>query len=287
MISLLVLGCLSAFAEPSFQCAQETAERGTTCVGRIAGYPREVALIVPPGFSREADFDLVLYLHGNNRGRASLQSYLTNFDFSRHLATSGRNALMAIPLSWGNPSDPELARRDPVADQDAATIDYKNVIAHRSGYDQVLAGLGAEVVAQGLADNASPRSIVVAVHSGGYRTAAAIAGYDDARVEKILLLDATYGRQAAFIRFASQPGHRLWSVHTPHLDVATGVLRSGLDSAGITHAGCVPTTPGCERVRLLDPAMVAANAVGVVAISGTHDEAVTLHLSTLLSAFSP
>lgn len=180
-----------------FKC-NPSAKEGTTCVGTIDGYPREVALLVPPGFRAGDRAALILHLHGFNLDNHPLSYMLAYFRMAQSLAATARNAILVVPLSYGRCDD------------------FNQSLADTAGhYRAFIDRVAAVIQGASLARVAEPASITLTGHSGSYRALAAIIenGIYPERTRELYLLDATYGLAESFERFAADPHHRFWSAY--------------------------------------------------------------------------
>lgn len=133
---------------------------------------------------------LVLPLHGFNLDHHPLRYMLSHFQYAHELALSKRDAILVVPLSYGQCDD---------FNQDLADSP-----AHfRAFVDHVLGAIQGA----GLATSADPASIALTGHSGAYYPLGAVIqnGVYSDRINELYLLDATYGRAEDFAKYASAP----------------------------------------------------------------------------------
>lgn len=246
-----------------FKCEAPSAVTGTTCVGTVDGYPREVAIVVPPGFLVRDRADVILHLHGFNLDNHPLSYMLSYFHFAQALAATHRNAVLVAPLSYGQCDDFNQSLADSAAH-------------YRAFIDKV------EAILQGssLVHVAEPASITLTGHSGAYFPLSEIIGngvYAD-RTQELYLLDATYGGADAFERFAALPHHRFWSAYhswDQNMEaVNTEIMRDLSQEAVPFYVSPKPIVP---------PQEVGTRGVGFVVSDVDHDSTFFKYFQMLLS----
>ncbi len=158
----------------------------------VEAYPS--ALVYRPvGLSLAAPLDVVVYVHGfyncidNDFGSASSRCSTGGpvriaHDIGRQLEASGRAAILVMP---------EVARDQASADPGALAADG----ALRAFLDEVLGQLPGPAVPLSAADVGR---LVVAVHSGGYKAAAAFVARGGLPIDEVYLLDALYDETETF-----------------------------------------------------------------------------------------
>lgn len=283
---------LAGMKDQGFKCQDLSPSAGLECIGRIPAYPREVALLIPSKFRPSDQADTVLFLHGNNDQNFGLSHYTRDERLGESLTQSGRNAIMIVPLS--------LPGNVKAAGKQTFTADAENTLGTADGYTSFFKGIGSVFQGASLSTQNEVRSIVIASHSGGYRTAGAIIqhGALAEKTHELYLLDSAYGHEDEFVSFANTPGHRLWSVYTPHLAAGNSCIMERLDQAKVPHFGCAefqqscgnsapPVNADCTRAPASDGvavfSAVGSNNVGFVPTTSTHEDLVAGFLGTFLS----
>jgi predicted esterase len=155
-----------------------------------------VLVYVPPGFSAKEKINLVFWFHGwgNNIDTACKQ-----FQLTEQFEASGRNAVFVFPEGPKNASDsyggkleqPEVFQQlvKDVAGQLQENKFIKKKKFQLDQYDISLAG-----------------------HSGAYRVISRIINRTP--VNEVILFDAMYGGNDAYIEWLSVPEHRFINIYT-------------------------------------------------------------------------
>jgi hypothetical protein len=157
-----------------------------------SGHP-DVVVYLPANLDPRPPLDVIVFLHGwyNCAGNVvgAVDSECTAYTGKRHsyalaaqLEAAHKNAILIVPeLAYDRPSgDPgRLAVADGFADL----------------IDETLTRLAPDL---GVRTAGDLGRIVVASHSGGYQTAAAIAHQGGLPIDELYLLDSLYGRDAEF-----------------------------------------------------------------------------------------
>lgn len=244
-----------------FRCQRPTPGEGMTCIGRIDGYPKDVILIVPPGYRPTDDAQVVLHLHGHNLAHNGAQYFLDHFQYARAFAKSGRNALFVAPIS------------------DNRCDEFEQDLAPSGKFRSFMDGVAAKLAGAGLCRDPSVGSIALTGHSGAYRSLATIIGNGDypASIHELYLLDSMYGRAPEFAAFASRPGNRIWSVYHPwdsNFHDTEKQMSAELDHEGISYYGPSQNIPTAAQLK--------ANRVGFFYSQYDHDYTDTAYLPMLL-----
>jgi hypothetical protein len=210
---------------PGFKCEPFSAQTGLNCIGRVPGYPREVVMVIPPGFKPEKNPEIIVHLHGHNNTGYGPEHLLKRFGLASGLAQSGRNAILIAPHSKEKCEDFNryFSAKKPEA--------FEHLVGR---------SLDALKSAQVIDADAKPGPITLTAHSGGYVAAADILksgafasspkGSDQAtpqKIREVLLFDATYGakKPPVFTKFASNKNNRLWIAYQPGTATARGAAR--------------------------------------------------------------
>ena len=152
-----------------------------------------VIVVVPQGFDATAPIDLVVFVHGFNNCITNIVGDdnqactpggpLRNaYQLATQLEQAGQNALLVAP---------EVAFDQASADPGA----LGTAGGFRALLEETLASLPAPL---GPLPLASIGRVIVSVHSGGYRAAAAMITIGDVRVDEVWLFDALYGNTLSF-----------------------------------------------------------------------------------------
>jgi hypothetical protein len=251
----------ASLSKSGFKCRPLSPKSGLTCFGNLPTYPKPVAIVIPPHYQPTAKSETILFLHGNNFGRESLEDQDKRSHWGSMLADTGRNQIMIAPLSHGKTEDFEKS---------LATAE------HFAPFQQSVADL---LQKQGLTATNTIGEITLVGHSGAYRPLAAIAsqGLLKDHIHEMALLDSAYGRGPEFTQFASQPGHRLWSAYNPK----DGDLKETRDSMvkGLQAQG--KAFFNGERTEV-DPRVVQTHSVGFVPTNGDHFGAIPTYFRAFL-----
>jgi len=247
-----LLGIQGFRCDPPQAPAQKAGKAGPiTCIGTIDGYPRDVAIIIPPAYHPKARADLILHIHGFNLDNHPLSYMLTHFAYAQGLMQSGRDAVLVVPLSYGRCDDFNQSLADSPAH-------FRAFVDHAM----------AAIQGAGLASTADPASITLTGHSGAYYPLGAIIqnGVYTDRVNELYLLDATYGRAEDFAKYAEDTHHRFWSAyHTydPSMNEVNPEIMADLKQKGLVYYDAPTANVSEQGIR--------ANRVGFVVSDVDHD----------------
>lgn len=155
-----------------------------------------VLIYVPSHFSPKEKINLVFWFHGwgNNIDTACKQ-----FQLTEQFEASGRNAVFVFPEGPKNASDSYGGKLE---------------------QPQIFQALVQEVGEQLQKNKINPRKkwkqeqfdISLAGHSGAYRVISRII--NQTPVNEVILFDAMYGGNDAYIEWLSDPGHRFINIYT-------------------------------------------------------------------------
>ncbi len=257
-------------------CEPRTTVLGevTRCIGKTTHFPREVAVLSPGAFSPAAPHRVVLYLHGHNTRRETLLQVLENPEtaLEASIASLPPQTLVIVPHS--------LNRCD----------EFKT---HLSSWAQV--GPFLEAVTEGAHPDAglasaNPGSLLLAGHSGAYAPLASLVQSSTQalpshfpQVERLVLLDATYGRSEVFSQWIkNNPRAGFWSAYIPasqteseSLAIQTALRNSKPPLpyfAPVANDGLPPS-----------PATVMEHRVGFLKSRSSHMKTVATYFSALLA----
>lgn len=230
----------SELASLNFKCnSNNTSAFGMVCVGKIEEYPKPIAIIIPPGFVSGDKTEIILNLHGDNVNNRKIDWYLENMHFDRLLASTGRNALMLVPLSY--------------AAKESKTIDFLYYLAPRKKFETFMKVMMAVIKTSGLSTSTEISSLILTSHSGGFRTVSSIIERSQPtdNLNEIYLFDSAYGGFGSFVKFAKDPAHRLWSAFSTQgrLPINNSCVMEKMEKEHISFFGCksVPDNP-CGKV---------------------------------------
>lgn len=156
-------------------------------------------VIIPDGFHEvDGKVDLVVHFHG--WGNDNLQA-MGQFKIPQQLKASGKNALFVIAQG------PWRARDS-----------FAGKIEQPGGFAAFVNEILEQLKAIDRIQNATPGSIILSGHSGGYRAIAKVLENGDLyeNIRELFLFDAFYGLQENYLEFAKHGG-RIHSIYTEHL----------------------------------------------------------------------
>ena len=255
--------CLLVLAGPGWSAEWTTDPSGRTAILRLPSAPfphpsrqyrddRTLAF-VPGGLRPGATIDVIVHYHGH---RAEAVSDAQRKLLREQLAASGAQAVL-------------LAPQGPLRASDSAGGKHEEAggLARfvREGYAQL-------VKDQVLPAGARPGRVILSGHSGAYRVIAFGLERGGVDVVEVWLHDGLYGQVETFRRWASGPGRRLISTHTP--GGGTRAHNLGL-AASLRRAG-VPVVD--------DPQRIAGARVAILAVSEGHQQ--VLHQPRRFEAFA-
>lgn len=256
---------LAIFRLRGFKCEVPSAGAGLSCIGRLKGYPRDVLIVVPPGYQPRASAEIVLHLHGHNYSNFDAVGLNQHFGLASGLVSSKRNAILIAPLSKGNCTDFEQSLVD-------KPEHFKSFI------DESMA-LFKEAK---LSESGEPGALTLTSHSGSYRSIAKIlrSGVYTDKITELYAFDATYELAGVFAAFAAKPGNRYWSAHVdPAVVSVAEKIQARLEEQG------VPYFSG-KGLKGITPGVLKANPVGFVRSAGGHDETFSKYFPAFL-AYKP
>jgi hypothetical protein len=251
-----------AFLSHGFQCAPVSPSAGLTCIGRITGYPNEVAVIVPPSYQATQQVDLVLHLHGHNLSNDPLSVMLAKYRPEALFAQTGRNSILVVPGSRGK------------------CLEFQQFLADGPHFQNFIDQLAVLIQGASLSKTAEVHSIALSGHSGAYRSLATIISngvYAD-QIQELYLLDSAYGKPLELARFALTPGHRFWSAYhpdDPDQYKTHRAIRKAWDAAGVEYGEFESGTVTERDLRRYQ--------VGIVVSDVDHDKTMTQYFPILLS----
>jgi hypothetical protein len=207
---------------------------------------RSVLLAAPRSFDPAKPAVIIVFFHGNNATLS--RDVIARQQIVRQLADSGLNAVLVAP---------QLAVDAP--DSSAGRFWTPGGFAAFLGEAQTKLG-DLYPSARG-AFRRMP--VVIVAYSGGYLPAAysLAVGGDGARVRGLVLLDALYGEQEKFVRWAEGPGRNAFFISAYSTSSREGneAVRAELSAAGVQTVSGLPAelTPGV--VAFIDAGSVDHN----------------------------
>ncbi len=154
-----------------------------------------VLLYIPENFSPSVPVQLVFWFHGWNN---SIDSACTQFQLLEQFAASGRNAIFVFPEGPKNAPD-----------------SYGGKLEKPENFKGLLNNITAQLTVKGILPKgfrATEYRISLAGHSGAYRVISKII--NETPVHEIILFDAMYGGNEAYIKWLSEPNHRFINIYT-------------------------------------------------------------------------
>ena len=223
-----------------FNCSADKTELGAVqvCIGSIPEYPRQIAVLIPPGYQQQQHPGLLLYLMGANTpawietleftrwfGPRTLRYKLneTHFRLTEQFAAAQRGAIMVVPHSQMD------------------CTDYEQNLTGPAGFDGFVRATGRLFEAAGLWRGDQPERLALIAQSGAYRAAASILGNTASkfsrRINEVYLFDAVFGRMDQFAAWIQKnPQKRFWSGYVDGwTDVGNQRIIQQLDTAGIKY----------------------------------------------------
>lgn len=261
-IEAMQASLLAVFKLKKFKCDLPSPKSGLTCIGRIKGYPRDVVIVVPPGYQPRERADLVLHLHGHNYTKYSATDLNRHFGLATGMVESGRDAILIAPHSYGNCTDFERRLVD-------KPERFKNFIGESM----------ALLKEANLTEKDEPASITLTAHSGAYRSIGKIlrSGVYASKIKEIYAFDATYGLAEQFADFAAKPGNRFWSAQADAKVVAVAE-----DIQGQLKNRKVPYFTG-SMLKSVTPEVLKVQRLGFVRSGGDHDQTFSKYFPVFLS----
>jgi hypothetical protein len=253
---------LAQFQLKGFKCGVPSVKTGLTCIGRIKGYPRDVIIVVPPGYQPREQAEIVLHIHGHNYTDYDANYLNKHFGLATGMAASGRDAILIAPLSLGNCTDFERSLAD-TPEHFKSFIDESMTLLKDAG----------------LTGKPEPRSLVLTAHSGGYRTVGSIlrSGVYDDKIKETYFFDSTYALADQFVARAAKPGSRMWSAYAdPSVVTVTEEMQAKLRERQ------VPYFSG-KRLKSLTPEALSQNRIGFVRSGRSHDETFSKYFPVFLA----
>lgn len=155
-----------------------------------------VAVFIPQSFRAGEPADLVVYFHG---WRNAVPGVLGQFRLIEQLTASGRNAILVVPQG------PRFAPDS-----------FGGKLEDTGGFKRFLAELQSVLRNAGAAIETGAGRVILAGHSGGYRTMAAILEQVDvsALVREVWVFDGWYGGTEKFLGWQQAQGGRLVNIYT-------------------------------------------------------------------------
>lgn len=174
-------------------------------------------VIIPDGFHEvDGKVDLVVHFHG--WGNDNLQA-MSQFQIPQQLKASGKNALIVIAQG------PWRARDS-----------FAGKIEQPGGFEAFVTEILQQLEAIDRIENASPGSIILSGHSGGYRAIARVLENRDLydHIRELFLFDAFYALRENYLEFAKNGGV-IRSIYTEHLTPEHQAFFQQLDSLQIDY----------------------------------------------------
>jgi predicted esterase len=194
-----------------------------------------VLVYVPKDFSSKGKLNLVFWFHGwgNNIDTACKQyRLLEQFD------ASGRNAVFVFPEGPKNAPDSYGGKLEQPAVFQQLT---RHVI------DQLALN---KVIAQPRRFDIAAYDITLAGHSGAYRVISRIINRSP--VKEVILFDAMYGANDAYLQWLSDPANRFINIYTKDggtYDNSLQILKKLTDSLRVPAAGVVEADASEQVLR--------------------------------------
>jgi hypothetical protein len=207
---------------------------------------RSVLLAAPQSFDPAKPGVIIVFFHGNNATLS--RDVIARQQIVRQLADSGLNAVLAAP---------QLAVDAP----DSSAGRFWTPGGFAAFLSEAQTKLGDLYPNARSAFRRMP--VVIVAYSGGYLPAAysLAVGGDAGRVRGLVLLDALYGEQEKFVRWAEGPGRNAFFVSAYSTSSREGneAVRAELSAAGVQTASGLPAelTPGV--VAFIDAGSVDHN----------------------------
>lgn len=202
----------------------------------------QVLAFVPAGLQAGPTVDIVIHYHGH---RAEAVSSANQRRLREQLVRSGKSAIL-------------LAPQGPLRANDSAPGRH----GEAGGLQRFVEESVARLVADGvLPPGTRPGRVILSGHSGAYLVISQALDRGGQDVSEVWLHDGLYGQVPSFVRWASRPGRRLVSTHTPTGGTRgnNGTLLTDLRAAG------VPVVTSQDQVQ-------GARAA-VIAVPESHDAA--------------
>lgn len=186
-----------------------------------------VLLYVPKSFSPKGMINLVFWFHGWSN---NIDTACKEYELLDQFEASGRNAIFVFPEGPKNAPD-----------------SYGGKLERPAIFQQ----LTKQVIGQLVENNVIPKQrrfniarydITLAGHSGAYRVISRII--NGSPVNEVILFDAMYGGNDAYLQWLSDPSHRFINIYTKDggtYDNSLFILKSVKDSLHIPVLGTVET----------------------------------------------
>ena len=270
--------------EAESKCDNDFSESvGTTCIGKIPGYPEPVAIVVPPKLKEMAQANVLLSMHGDNPDYEPVDSHIKRRGMPAMLTRTGRNQILVFPAGGSCPNGSHSA--------------YDKNLGNGPGFEKFMSGIGALFQKAGISSKPEVGNITIAAHSGSYKALSGIVSSKNAysdRVNEVFCFDCMYEDDGVFAKYAKDPRHRFWSVFTGggktahnnrqmrnQLDVGKEPYYFGCD----VYAGCDEDKPGFTRnpgVSHASPSDYKANRIGFLYTDEGHGNVPTAYLEGML-----
>jgi hypothetical protein len=201
MIAEAILALGMGAGLPGFDCVSTAA--AARCVGRVEGYPRPVAVVIPVGYERTGGARIVLHLHGFNLSpERPLEAFLSGADdrLEAGFVESGRRAILVVPHSRGRCDD------------------FNASLAGPAAFRRFTANVASLLRSAGLTERPGIETLTLTGHSGAYEPIAAIleGGVHATAIREVYLLDSRYLRAETFDAWVrADAGRRFWSAFIP------------------------------------------------------------------------
>lgn len=154
-----------------------------------------VLLYVPRNFTIKFPIQLVFWFHGWNN---SIDSACVQFQLLEQFAASGRNAVFVFPQGPKNAPD-----------------SYGGKLENPENFRGLLNDIMAQLKTNGILPKmhqVTDYHISLAGHSGAYRVISKII--NESPVQEVILFDAMYGGNEAYLKWIAVPGHRFINIYT-------------------------------------------------------------------------
>jgi hypothetical protein len=159
-----------------------------------------VIVFVPDSFREGPDgVNLIVHFHGHNRDNL--------YEFERHrmpqvMIEERVNALLVIPQGPYRAAD-----------------SFGGKMEDEGGFERLVREVLTTMQGEGVIQSATPGSIIVSAHSGGYRPAAFVLRHGGLResISDVFLFDAFYAQQDDFREWLLETGGTMHGAYTEHL----------------------------------------------------------------------
>lgn len=157
---------------------------------------RRAAVFVPRYFKAGPGVDLVIYLHG---WYGNLEKTFFEYPIVDQFARSKKNAILVVPAGPKNAAD-----------------SFGGHFEEPDGFNEFVYELLEVLRARGVTHATQPGKIILAAHSGGYRSVAQILkqGGLERFIYEVYIFDGLYGRVDEFEAWIAQDQGRFVSIYT-------------------------------------------------------------------------